>query len=73
MENVVGQSSLKDALCKFGFVFVWLQKSVGNESAFWSILKERLYDDFNQEQTIAINNNGTLPLFASFKSNLLTL
>ena len=29
-----GASRLRDLLCKFGFGFVWLQKSVGNERAF---------------------------------------
>ena len=42
-------SRLRDLLCKFGFGFVWLQKSVGNERAFLAILKERFCDDFNQE------------------------
>ena len=35
-------SRLRDLLCKFGFGFVWLQKSVGNERAFLAILKEPL-------------------------------
>ena len=43
-------SRLRDLLCKFGFGFVWLQKSVGIERAFSAILKERLCDDFNQER-----------------------
>ena len=59
-------------LSKFGFGFVWLQKSVGNERAFWAILKERLGDDFNQEWTTAINSSERFCLYASFKSNLLT-
>ena len=42
-------SRLRDLVCKFGFGFVWLQKSVGNERAFLAILKERFCDDFNQE------------------------
>ena len=50
-------SKLRDLLCKFGFGFVWLQKSVGNEKAFLAILKERLSDDFNQERTTAINSS----------------
>ena len=70
-------SRLRDLLCKFGFV--WLQKSVGNERAFWAILKERLCDDFNQEWTTALNSSEKYlnssekycP-FASFISNLLT-
>ena len=64
-------SRLGDLLCKFGFGFVWLQKSIGNERAFWAILKERLCDDFNQEWTTAINSSERFCLFASFKSNLL--
>ena len=58
-------------MCKFGFGFVWLQKSVGNERAFLAILKERLCDDFNEEWTTAINNSERFCLYASFKSNLL--
>ena len=64
-------SRLRD-LCKFGFGFVWLQKSVGNERAFLAILKERLCDDFNEEWTTAINSSERFCLYASFKSNLLT-
>ena len=59
-------------MCKFGFGFVWLQKSVGNERAFLAILKERLCDDFNEEWTTAINSSERFCLYASFKSNLLT-
>ena len=47
-------SRLRDLLCKFGFGFVWLQKSVGNERAFLAILKERLCDDFNEEWTTVL-------------------
>ena len=65
-------SRLRDLLCKFGFGFVWLQKSVGNERAFLAILKERLCDDFNEEWTTAINSSEIFCLYASFKSNLLT-
>ena len=50
-------TKLRDLLCKFGFGFVWLQKCVGNEKAFLAVLKERLYDDFNQEWTTTINSS----------------
>ena len=75
-------SRVRDLLCKFGFGFVWLQKSVGNEMAFLAILKERLCDDFNEEWTTAVdfneewttavNSSERFCLYASFKSNLLT-
>ena len=48
-------SRLRDLLCKFGFGFVWLQKSVGNERAFLALLKERLCDGFKQGWTTALN------------------
>ena len=73
-------SRLRDLLCKFGFGFVWLQKSVGNEMAFLAILKERLCDDFyeewttavdfNEQWTTAVNSSERFCLYASFKSNL---
>ena len=56
-------SKLRDLLCKFGFGFVWLQKSVGNEKGFLAILKERLCDDFNQEWTTAINSSERFCLY----------
>ena len=65
-------SRLRDLLCKFGFGFVWLQKSVGNERAFLALLKERLCDDFKREWTTALNSSERFSLYASFKSNLLT-
>ena len=61
---------LRDLLCKFGFGFVWLQKSVGNERAFLALLKERLCDDFKQEWTTALNSSERFSLHASFKSKL---
>ena len=65
-------SRLRDLLCKFGFGFVWLQKSVGNERAFLALLKERLCGDFKQKWTTALNSSERFSLYASFKSNLLT-
>ena len=66
-------SQLMDLLCKFGFGFVWLQKSVGNEKAFLAILKKRLCDDFNQEWTTLLTAvRDFVYIYASFKSNLLT-
>ena len=65
-------SGLRDWLCKFGFGLVWLQKSVGNEMAFWQ---------FSRNDSVMILTKSGLPLltsvrdfcvYASFKSNLLT-
>ena len=55
--------------CKFGFGFVWLQKSVGNERAFLALLKERLCDDFEQEWTTALNSSERFSLYASHSNS----
>ena len=64
-------SRLRDILYKFGFGFVWLQKSVGDEKLFLSLLKQRLRSDFDQEWTTAIHTRDRFSLYATFKSNLL--
>ena len=49
-------SGLRDLLCKFGFGFVWLQKSVGNERAFCQ---------FSRNDSVMILTKSGLPLLTA--------
>ena len=51
-------SRLRDLLCKFGFGFVWLQKSVGNERAFWQ---------FSRNDSATILTKSGLPLLTAVR------
>ena len=52
-------SLLRQLLMSFGFFDVWLNEGVGNISAFLSLAKQRLTDNFIQAWHERLNDSST--------------
>ena len=59
-------SQVRDVLGRLGLFEVWHTQSVGNETQFLSLLKQRITDVFKQDWTSRINNSSRARFFRVF-------
>ena len=65
-------SEIRDLLCKNGYGYVWMYRSVGNVSTFCCIIKERLCDNFKQNWNTKMVDSSNFDCFYSFKNVIKT-